>query len=187
MLMDILMESLMSMDEDTLDYVLESCSDEEIELIDGAMEQMNINKLERRYAKAAGTAVAKYYRCNGINHENAKHRSKGDKDVAAGKDVAIKQKTPDGNFLTDVNMDKKAMDRFGVALRKRTGKGSVSVDESNPYSSAAGYAFDRAIGRRAGYDAGIRATDPATPTYSSKKEELVDRLKNTARYKNRNS
>ena len=34
MLMDILMESLMSMDEDTLDYVLESCSDEEMDIID---------------------------------------------------------------------------------------------------------------------------------------------------------
>ncbi len=34
MLMDILMESLMSMDEDTLDYVLESCSDEELGIID---------------------------------------------------------------------------------------------------------------------------------------------------------
>ena len=33
MLMDILMESLMSMDEDTLDYVLESCSDEEIGIL----------------------------------------------------------------------------------------------------------------------------------------------------------
>ena len=41
MLMDILMESLMSMDEDTLDYVLESCSDEEIDIIDSAMEEIS--------------------------------------------------------------------------------------------------------------------------------------------------
>ena len=41
MLMDILMESLMSMDEDTLDYVLESCSDEEIDIISSAMEEIS--------------------------------------------------------------------------------------------------------------------------------------------------
>ena len=41
MLMDILMESLMSMDEDTLDYVLESCSDEEIDIISSAMETIS--------------------------------------------------------------------------------------------------------------------------------------------------
>ena len=34
MLMDILMEALMSMDEDTLDSVLESCDAEELEIID---------------------------------------------------------------------------------------------------------------------------------------------------------
>ena len=38
MLMDIIMESLMSMDENTLDSVLESCSAEEIDIIDSAME-----------------------------------------------------------------------------------------------------------------------------------------------------
>ena len=38
MLIDILMESLMSMDENTLDRVLESCSAEEIDIIDAAIE-----------------------------------------------------------------------------------------------------------------------------------------------------
>ena len=38
MLMDILMESLMSMDDDTIDSVLESCSDEELAFVDEAME-----------------------------------------------------------------------------------------------------------------------------------------------------
>ena len=38
MLTEILMESLMSMDDDTLDSVLESCSDEELEIIDIAVE-----------------------------------------------------------------------------------------------------------------------------------------------------
>ena len=38
MLMDIIMESLMSMDENTLDSVLESCSAEEIDIIDAAIE-----------------------------------------------------------------------------------------------------------------------------------------------------
>ena len=42
MLTEILMESLMSMDEDTLDYVLESCSDEEIELIDDMVTEARI-------------------------------------------------------------------------------------------------------------------------------------------------
>ena len=32
MLTEILMESLMSMDDETLDYVLESCSEEELEM-----------------------------------------------------------------------------------------------------------------------------------------------------------
>ena len=38
MLMDILMESLMSMDDESLDYVLESCDTEEIEIIRDALE-----------------------------------------------------------------------------------------------------------------------------------------------------
>ena len=38
MLMDILMEALMSMDDESLDYVLESCDSEELEIIDEAME-----------------------------------------------------------------------------------------------------------------------------------------------------
>ena len=38
MLMDILMEALMSMDDDTLDSVLESCDAEELEIISDAME-----------------------------------------------------------------------------------------------------------------------------------------------------
>ena len=38
MLMDILMEALMSMDDESLDYVLESCDAEEIDFIDAAIE-----------------------------------------------------------------------------------------------------------------------------------------------------
>ena len=38
MLMNILMEALMSMDDESLDYVLESCDAEELEIIDAAME-----------------------------------------------------------------------------------------------------------------------------------------------------
>ena len=38
MLMDILMEALMSMDDESLDYVLESCDAEELEIISDAME-----------------------------------------------------------------------------------------------------------------------------------------------------
>ena len=41
MLMDILMEALMSMDDESLDYVLESCDAEELEIIDSAMEEFN--------------------------------------------------------------------------------------------------------------------------------------------------
>ena len=41
MLMDILMEALMSMDDDTLDSVLESCDAEELEIIDSAMEMIS--------------------------------------------------------------------------------------------------------------------------------------------------
>lgn len=56
MLIDILMESLLSMDDDTLGCVLESCSDEELDLIDGAMEALSdqdkedfrfVNKIQR--------------------------------------------------------------------------------------------------------------------------------------------
>ncbi len=69
MLMDILMESLMSMDEDTLDYVLESCSDEEIELIDDMVMEASqpmsaqdkedfdfINKVQRQASSKDGWA-----------------------------------------------------------------------------------------------------------------------------------
>lgn len=38
MLMDIIIESLMNMDNDTLNYVIESCTEEELELVDEAME-----------------------------------------------------------------------------------------------------------------------------------------------------
>ena len=38
MLTEILVEALSNMDYDTLEYVLESCSEEELELIDEAME-----------------------------------------------------------------------------------------------------------------------------------------------------
>lgn len=40
MLMDILMEALMSMDDESLDYVLESCDAEELEIISDAMEMI---------------------------------------------------------------------------------------------------------------------------------------------------
>ena len=61
MLTEILMESLLSMDEDTLDRVLESCSEEELELIDSAMEattemtakdREDFNTIERIQRKA---------------------------------------------------------------------------------------------------------------------------------------
>ena len=58
MLTEILMESLMSMDEDTLDYVLESCDDSEIELISEATRMLtksdkdDIDTIERIQRKA---------------------------------------------------------------------------------------------------------------------------------------
>ena len=42
MLTEILMESLMSMDEDTLDSVLESCSAEELEIVNSALEEVGL-------------------------------------------------------------------------------------------------------------------------------------------------
>ena len=62
MLMDVIMESLLSMDDETLDYVLESCDDEELGLINDAMESISekdredfkfINKIQR-YATSKG-------------------------------------------------------------------------------------------------------------------------------------
>lgn len=54
MLMDIIIESLMNMDNDTLDYVIESCTEEELELVDEAMEMSkadfkaeNVNTFKR--------------------------------------------------------------------------------------------------------------------------------------------
>ena len=47
MLTEILMESLMSMDDETLDYVLESCSEEELEIINGAMEAVDMTASDR--------------------------------------------------------------------------------------------------------------------------------------------
>ena len=60
MLMDILMEALMSMDDDTLDSVLESCSAEELEIIDSAVEAFNIEKTKQnlqRIGNATKTAL----------------------------------------------------------------------------------------------------------------------------------
>ena len=48
MLMDILMEALMSMDDDTLDSVLESCDAEELEIIDSAMEMITSDGKHRQ-------------------------------------------------------------------------------------------------------------------------------------------
>ena len=41
MLMDILMESLMSMDDENLEYILESCDAEELEVISDAIETVS--------------------------------------------------------------------------------------------------------------------------------------------------
>ena len=68
MLMDILMEALMSMDDESLDYVLESCNDEELEIISDAMEASTemtakdkedfdfINKVQRQASSKGGWA-----------------------------------------------------------------------------------------------------------------------------------
>ena len=45
MLMDILMEALMSMDDESLDYVLESCDAEELEIISDAMERTEFDDM----------------------------------------------------------------------------------------------------------------------------------------------
>ena len=54
MLIDILMESLMSMDDDTLDYVLESCTDDEIELIDDYTNAMEMCDLYNELMSMSG-------------------------------------------------------------------------------------------------------------------------------------
>ena len=183
MLMDILMESLMSMDEDTLDYVLESCSDEEIELIDGAMEQMNINKLERKHAKAEGEAIAKYYKTTSLKYGTGLN-TKESKDIDIGREITNKMVRPDGKFAVSAKDMSKA-NKLWAQMKKRGGNGNVG--NNHPYTSARGYALDRAVGRRAAYDAGVKALDNPAPVYNSKKEELIDRLKNTKRYQNKNS
>ena len=59
MLMDVILESLLYMDDETLDYVLESCTDEEIELIDSAMENVaDVKKAVLNGARAVGNVVA---------------------------------------------------------------------------------------------------------------------------------
>ena len=45
MLMDILMEALMTMDDESLDYVLESCDAEELEIISDAMERTEFDDM----------------------------------------------------------------------------------------------------------------------------------------------
>ena len=47
MLMDILMEALMGMDDESLDYVLESCDSEELEIISDAMEAVEMTSKDR--------------------------------------------------------------------------------------------------------------------------------------------
>ena len=178
MLMDILMEALMSMDDESLDYVLESCDAEELEIISDAMEQMNLNKLERKHAKAEGEAVAKWYGTKSIKYGSGLN-TKEDKDVYTGRDIADKVQNPDHTYpVYEKDMSKAR--NMAAQIRKRGGSFSSKPDE--PHASARGYAFDRAIGRRAAYDAGIKAQDKPAPVYKSKKAELVDRLKNTKRY-----
>lgn len=54
MLMDIILESLLYMDEDTRDYVLESCTDDELEIISEAVSEKSAAILKRGYKVGTG-------------------------------------------------------------------------------------------------------------------------------------
>ena len=74
MLMDILMEALMAMDDESLDYVLESCDAEELEIIDSAIEarfedgpttvtdkkQMKVDYIKRKADSKKSSPPAEY-------------------------------------------------------------------------------------------------------------------------------
>ena len=76
MLTEILMESLMSMDEDTLDYVLESCTDDEIEIISDAMEA----SINRNFFKEDAKQTAADMRAMANKIKNAGQLSPKDKE-----------------------------------------------------------------------------------------------------------
>ena len=94
MLMDIIMESLMSMDENTLDSVLESCSAEEIDIIDSAIEAgySNIKRI-------VGNIV------NGPEKTNQRILNKG---RSAEKETASKKR--DSDIAQAYNEDRRALD-----------------------------------------------------------------------------
>ena len=91
MLMDILMEALMSMDEDTLDSVLESCDSEELEIIDSAMEM--------KVADRSNPAVQNYVKfMKGVRDQN-----KNPRDITAMGDDAALRDFASGNHLNYSN------------------------------------------------------------------------------------
>ena len=147
------------------------------------MEQMNINKLERKHAKAEGEAIAKHYKTTSIKYDPGLH-TKESKDIDVGREITTKVTQPDGAFpVYDKDMGKAK--KLWAQMKKRGGNSFAG--NNHPYASARGYALDRAVGRRAAYDAGVKALDNPAPVYNSKKEELIDRLKDTKRYQNKNN
>ena len=95
MLMDILMESLMSMDDESLNYVLESCTDEELDLINEAtaanaasntylkQREGAKNKIvakDARLERLATTIVSARGRDNGTSRNTNKHLKKVEKE-----------------------------------------------------------------------------------------------------------
>ena len=98
MLMDILMEALMSMDDESLDYVLESCDAEELEIIDSAVEAFNIEKTKQnlqRIGNATKTALN-----TEITKDNVKRFGSGVKSAMKAPVFITKPKKSVHNVLT---------------------------------------------------------------------------------------
>ena len=101
MLMDILMEALMSMDDESFDYVLESCDAEELEIITDAMEA----RFEDGPTKVSkDEAKRRIYTNLGSNHRE-EMKTNDDKFNDAARKIMYKEYANDKKILRKIGRD----------------------------------------------------------------------------------
>lgn len=91
MLTEILMESLMSMDDESLDYVLESCSEEELKIIHGAMEAVDMTASDRDDAQFINS-IQQTARRSGWGNVSREDRDKFVKIMSTSKNINVLKK-----------------------------------------------------------------------------------------------
>ena len=134
MLTEILMESLMSMDDETLDYVLESCSEEELEIINGAIETADMTVKDRDDVQFIGQ-IQRQARASGWGTVPREDRDKFVDIMSKSKNINVLKKA--------IKLGEKEAahdDRVNRALKKLTFGSSVVGGLG---AGALGYAYSK--------------------------------------------